>query len=123
MSLDLQPRHLAIVRSILHRRLPDLRVLVYGSRARGDSRPHSDLDLLLDSSESVAEAVLAELDLDFAESDLPFRVQIVDGSRVDPDFRRQIASDLRVINEGQREGTVADPLTEVRRDHDLDGAG
>jgi predicted nucleotidyltransferase len=47
------------------------RVLLFGSRARGDHRPRSDVDLAVDADESPA-ARLAALDLvDDAETLLP----------------------------------------------------
>ncbi len=100
MSLDLEPRHLRIVRSIVSQRIPSARVLAYGSRARGDARPWSDLDLLIDAGHPVDDAALAQLELDVADSDLPFRVQFVDAACIHPDFRRQISPDLYLIHEG-----------------------
>lgn len=101
VSLDLAPRHFRLVSSILRRRLPGARVLAYGSRARGTARPSSDLDLLIDAGQPVDEAVLALLELDFAESDLPFRVQFVDAARIDSAFRQHIDPDLCLIHEGE----------------------
>lgn len=99
MSLALEARHLRLVQAILQSRAPGLRVLAYGSRARGDAVAHSDLDLLIDSDAPLDELLLAQLSLDFADSDLPFRVEVVDGARVSAEFRRRIADDLAPIGE------------------------
>lgn len=45
--LALSPGQLDTVRAILVRRLPGIEVRVFGSRARGDARVMSDLDLLV----------------------------------------------------------------------------
>jgi PAS domain S-box-containing protein len=94
VTLDLKPRHRRMVEAILAARLPGIPILVYGSRARGDAVPHSDLDLMIDASEPVDEILLAQLDADFAESDLPFRVEVVDGTSISQAFRRRIEVDL-----------------------------
>jgi len=100
VSLVLAPRHFRIVSSILRRRLPGARVLAYGSRARGAAPLSSDLDLLIDAGNPVDEEVLALLELDVAESDLPLRVQFVDAARIDSAFRQHIDPDLCLIQEG-----------------------
>lgn len=94
MIPQIEARHLGLIRAILDARLPGSAVWVYGSRARGGARPHSDLDLLIDATIPIEERVLAQMDLDFADSDLPFRVEIVDGARLDPRFRQRVAPDL-----------------------------
>lgn len=35
------------LRDIIHREAPDAQVFLYGSEARGDARPDSDIDLLI----------------------------------------------------------------------------
>lgn len=45
--LDIAPEHLRIVRSILARHAPGYPVWAFGSRARGEAKPYSDLDLAI----------------------------------------------------------------------------
>ena len=39
--------------SIIHIHLPEVVVYLYGSRARGDNRPGSDIDLALDAQTKI----------------------------------------------------------------------
>ena len=91
--LDLNEAHLEIVRAILARRLPGVEARVFGSRARGDARPMSDLDILLLQPNPLDALARANLRDDFSESDLPFRVDIVDAATTDPDFLRSIEAE------------------------------
>lgn len=43
--IDIRPEHWTIVRDILRQHVPDQPVWAFGSRARGDARRYSDLDL------------------------------------------------------------------------------
>ena len=91
--LALSPGQLDTVRAILVRRLPGIEVRVFGSRARGDARVLSDLDLLLLPPEPLSALERFFLRDEFSESDLPFRVDIVDGAATSSEFLRSIASD------------------------------
>jgi len=68
---------------------------VFGSRARGDARPTSDLDLVIWTDEPLPAIVLARLKDDLRESDLPFRVDVLDRADLSPSFRRLVAREAR----------------------------
>ena len=85
--LDLRPDHWAIVSDILRQLVPDRKVLAFGSRATWTAKDYSDLDLAIlgDGPLSLDEtSALAER---FGESDLPFKVDLVDWARLDESFR------------------------------------
>ena len=44
-TLDVEPRHLDTVRTILRRHVPEYEVRAFGSRVHGRPRKFSDLDL------------------------------------------------------------------------------
>lgn len=87
---------LQIVRTILRRHLPgDVRAMVYGSRSTGRNlKPFSDLDLCLRGAAAVDTEAMAGLRRDFADSDLPYRVDVADWMQLAPDFRAAISGDL-----------------------------
>jgi len=88
--IDLRPAELATTREILRRHLRDHRVVAFGSRCTGKARKHSDLDLALIGDAPVPAAALARLRSDFDESDLPFRVDVVDLATASSDFRAAV---------------------------------
>lgn len=91
--VDLRPDHLGIVRDILHRRVPDRRVMAFGSRATWTAGEHSDLDLAVLGAEPLPPGVTAALADDFSESELPFRVDLIDWANLDGPFRDIIRRD------------------------------
>lgn len=42
-----RPSIIKQIKDILHRNVPDATAILYGSEARGDARPDSDIDLLI----------------------------------------------------------------------------
>jgi type I restriction enzyme S subunit len=89
-GLTLEPVDLDMVLEVLHRRIPDRSVWVFGSRANGKARKYSDLDLVIQGSEALPNDVYAQLVEDFDESNLPIRVDILDWNRIDDDFKPYI---------------------------------
>lgn len=92
MNIDISADHLNIVQSILRQHLPhNASIWVFGSRAKGTARKYSDLDLAIDMGGNPMPSHLSVLlSYDFEESDLPYKVDILDLNAVNPDFRRRI---------------------------------
>jgi len=88
--LDIRPDLLRLVQDILQRHVPDREVRAFGSRVKGTARPSSDLDLVVMGDEPLPLAVYAALLDDFEQSDLPWRVDVVDWATTAESFRRII---------------------------------
>lgn len=85
--LDVTHEQLAMIRAILDTHLPGVQVWAFGSRVGGRRKPHSDLDLAIIAETPLPLARLGMLEEAFAESDLPFRVDVVDWARTGEAFR------------------------------------
>ena len=93
--LDISAEHAAIVRAVLRRLLPaGARAFVFGSRAQGLARRYSDLDLALEWGGPLGLRLIGEIAEALSESDLPYKVDILDLATVDPAFRARIADGL-----------------------------
>ena len=90
MRLALEPAELALVVAILSAHVPGREVWAFGSRTTGRAKPFSDLDLALEGSELLPLAERAALAEGFEESDLPFRVDLVDLLTVEAGFGARI---------------------------------
>ena len=89
-SVDLRPDHWAIVRNALRRHVPDREVLAFGSRATWTAKDYSDLDLAVMGEEPLSLRTASALEEALGDSDLPFKVDVVDWARIDEGFRRII---------------------------------
>jgi len=74
----------------------DLQVFLFGSRAKGNPRPHSDIDIALLSNKPIALATMSLLREKIEESTIPYHVDIVDLATVSSNFRD------KVLKEGEK---------------------
>ncbi len=98
--LDLRADYLQIVRDILQKHTPQYAVWAFGSRAKWTAKQYSDLDLAVITDKPLALSVSAALADDFTESDLPFKVDVVDWATTSASFREIIKRDMVVVQEG-----------------------
>lgn len=86
-NLTLSPQEWQIIQTILQQHLPNVRVWAFGSRTKGTAKRFSDLDLVILGEQPLTLTQLAQLNEAFSESDLPWRVDIVDWQRISPEFQ------------------------------------
>lgn len=86
------------VMEILRMHLPDnARVYVFGSRATGECKPWSDLDLVIDAQNAIPLALIARIAEAFDESSLPWKVDLVDLHSTSEEFAKVIdATKVRI---------------------------
>lgn len=79
------------VSAILQRYLLQYEVWAFGSRVTGKAKPYSDLDLAIISERALPLTLLAEVAEAFSESDLPWKVDLVDWATTSERFQQVIA--------------------------------
>lgn len=100
-SVEAAEADLDLVKAILRAHVPERQVCAFGSRARQCAKPYSDLDLAIMCDEPLSLDVLAALNEAFAESDLPWKVDVVDWARMGDAFRRIVERDKVVLQRGE----------------------
>ena len=100
-GIDVTPAQWEIVRDILGVHVPQWPVWAFGSRATGAAKPYSDLDIAIITTRPVGLQCIAELAEAFSESDLPWKVDVVDWSTTSEHFRRIIERDRVVLQSGR----------------------
>lgn len=89
-----------IIRAILRAHVPDSTVWAFGSRATGRAKQYSDLDFAINGGKPLGIDLTAQLAEAFAQSDLPYKVDIVDWITVSESFRKAIERDRVVVQAG-----------------------
>jgi len=98
-NLSVREEHLALIKALLRRHVPDAEVWAYGSRVTGGGHEASDLDLVLRNPRDLSKPQenYWELKEAITESNTPFLVDVMDWARIPESFREQIAKSYVVI--------------------------
>ena len=103
--IDASPDQIEKVRRILARHVPDCEVRAFGSRVTWTAKDYSDLDLTVVGKQKLPPDTLRLLKEALEESDLPFRVDVLDWHAISDAFRKVIEQRYEVVQRGQREGS------------------
>jgi predicted nucleotidyltransferase len=89
----------AVVQDILRKHVPAREVWAFGSRISRKAWRYADLDLAIISDTPLSFGDHAALVDEFSESDLPFRVDILEWARTDDVIRRIVRAAKVVIQD------------------------
>jgi predicted nucleotidyltransferase len=90
-------RHLRFLLEQLKLYIPDATVWAFGSRVKGSNRTSSDLDLAVLCDKQTAKEQLPKLNELFIESDIPFKVQLLDFNRLPVNMQENIKKKYIVL--------------------------
>jgi len=78
-----------LIRNILlkHINSQNYSIFLFGSRATSRHTPFSDVDIGIEGKNRLPGHVMQEIKGDFEESNIPFRIDVVDFSMVGEDFK------------------------------------
>ena len=94
----LEDRHLNFIKETLKKYIsnPDAKFYIFGSRARGEYREYSDVDIAIDSLDLTSE-IKSKLEIEFENSTFPYEVDIVDLNNIKESFKNLIKEDLVLL--------------------------
>ena len=88
--IDCTPQQLETIKRILSGFVSGTEVIAFGSRCTGRAKPYSDLDLAVKGTEALTPEAMSGMIDAFQESDLPFRVDLIDWNTISGEFRQII---------------------------------
>jgi len=93
--------HLQFLLAQLKLYIPSVTVWAFGSRVKGSHHPASDLDLAVLCDKETAQKILPKLNDVLVESDLPFKVQLLDFNRLLPNMQENIKNKFVVLSQAR----------------------
>ena len=94
---------LADATNIIAKYLPDARIFLFGSRAKGDARDTSDFDIAVDAGSKISLGVIARIKDEIDELRTLKSIDIIDLNRVNPKFKTIIRkSGVNIYDRGNR---------------------
>ncbi len=107
--------------AILERIVPHCTVWAFGSRYHGTHREHSDLDVVLIGDAALPLLTMADVKDAFQESNLPFRVDVLDWHATSEAFRNVIKAGYAVLQYARwREVRLGEVVESISQTHKLD---
>ena len=103
--LNVSPGQLSTIKQILAQYLSGCEVRAFGSRVNGSADSHSDIDLAVIAPGKMKLTTKTLLNEAFEESDLPFRVDIIDYNAVSDEFRAIINTKYEILQKNN-EATI-----------------
>ena len=97
--IDLSPQQLETVKELLARHVPECEVRAFGSRVKWTAKSYSDLDLVVIGTEKLNGNRLERLREAFIESDLPFRVDVMDWHTTSEQFQKIISNQNNLVQD------------------------
>lgn len=89
-------KDLQALKNIIKKHLPSVKIYLFGSRARGDYAPESDIDIALDAGKKIDLYELSLIKEEIEESSIPFTVDVVDLYNVSEEFKKNIVKDAKL---------------------------
>lgn len=69
---------------------PNVKIILFGSRARGTASKFSDIDIAIDAGEQLPRSTLGEINSIFEASNIMYKIQVLDFNNIDDDIKGSI---------------------------------
>jgi predicted nucleotidyltransferase len=91
--INIPEHHFNILKNILKHY--NYTFYIFGSRITNNAKPLSDIDLFY--KEDIPEKIIISLENEFEESDLPYKVDLINYNSCDDDFKKIMDSNYVIV--------------------------
>jgi type I restriction enzyme S subunit len=95
--INVKDNELRIIKDIIGEYAADCKVYAFGSRVKNTQKRFSDLDLFFDAEKKMGFLRIQKIKEAFQESDLPYRVDVVDYNDISEKFREITSGEKEII--------------------------
>ena len=92
--------YIDILKQIVLKQVPTdaFAIFLFGSRAVGNAKPLSDIDIGILGLEPLPTIIKADLESDLEESIVPYKIDLIDFYQVDKDFKKEALNTIQIWN-------------------------
>ena len=92
--------YIDIVKQIVLKHVPkdEFAIFLFGSRAVGNAKTLSDIDIGIMGTKPLPTLIMADLDSDLEESIVPFKIDLIDFYQADQAFKNEALSSIQIWN-------------------------
>jgi len=88
--IAIEKEQLQILKKILKKYLPNAEIRIFGSRYKHTNKEYSDIDIAIVQKEKISIKLYSELKEEFEESNLKYRVDLIDWNIISEEFKQII---------------------------------
>ena len=95
--IAIEKEQLQIVKEILKRHVPNSEIRIFGSRYKNTNKEYSDIDIAIVGNKKITIEEYSKMKEEFEESNLKYRVDIIDWNAISDDFKKIIEEGYEVL--------------------------
>lgn len=88
--IAIEQKQLEILKDILKKHVPNAEVRIFGSRYKHTNKETSDIDIAIVQKEKIGLELYSKMKEEFEESNLKYRVDIIDWNVISEEFKKII---------------------------------
>ncbi|NLK63365.1 MAG: nucleotidyltransferase domain-containing protein [Fusobacteria bacterium] len=100
--INAKEEELKYIVDTINKYISNCEIRVFGSRIKGNSKKYSDIDLAIVTEKKIEWCIIGKIKDEFAESELPYRVDVLDWNGIDENFRKIIDKKYIIIQKREK---------------------